>query len=86
MENKDADVRQNALSGLAQGMEKIDRNLLSCDLDRIYPFLDPRKPINDTFTQKAASAFNLTVEDVQVRYEKLTARFGLRLAWHEDDH
>ena len=86
LEDEDADVRSAALSGLAQGLEKIDRKLLSHDLDGIYPFLDPREPINDTFANRAALEFELTIEDVQVRYENLAERFGLRLAWREDDY
>jgi len=86
LEDEDAEVRRDALGGLAQGLEKIDRKLLSCDLDGIDPFLDPREPINDTFAKRAASEFELTVEDVQVRYETLAARFGLGLAWREDNH
>jgi len=60
--------------------------LLSRDLDGFNPFLDPREPINDAFAKRAASKLELTVEDVQVRYEKLAARFGLHLAWRADDH
>jgi hypothetical protein len=86
LEDKDAGVRRDALGGLAQGLEEIDRNLLSHDLDGIDPFLDPREPINDAFAKRAASKLELTVEDVQVRYEKLAARFGLHLAWRADDH
>ena len=86
LEDEDADVRQDALSGLAQGLEEIDCKLLSRDLDGIGPFLDPRKPINDAFAKRAASELELPVEDVQVRYEKLAARFGLRLAWRADNH
>ncbi len=81
LEDEDAGVRRDALSGLAQGLEEIDRKLLSRDLDGINPFLDPREPINDAFAKRAASELELTVEDVQVRYEKLSARFGLHLAW-----
>ena len=86
LEDEDADVRQDALSGLVQGLEEIERKLLSCDLDGIDPFLDPREPINDAFAKRAASEFELTVEDIQVHYETLSARFGLRLAWCEDNH
>ena len=85
LEDEDASVRRAALSGLAQGLEKIDRKLLSRDLDGINPFLDPREPINDVFAKRAASELELSVEDVQTRYETLAERFGLRLAWHEDD-
>jgi hypothetical protein len=60
--------------------------LLSHDLDGFNPFLDPREPINETFAKKAASEFNLTVEDVQSRFETLAARFGLRLSWRVDGH
>ena len=86
LEDEDADVRRYALSGLAQGLEKIDRKLLSRDLDGINPFLDPREPINDVFAKRAASKLELTFEDIQVRYETLASRFGLRLAWRADDH
>ena len=86
LEDEDAYVRRVALSGLAQGLEEIDRKLLSRDLDGINPFLDPREPINDAFAKRAASELELTAEDVQVRYEKLAARFGLHLAWRADDH
>ena len=86
LEDEDANVRRDALSGLAQGLEEIDRKLLSRDLDGIDPFLDPRKPINDAFAKRAASELELPVEDVQVCYEKLAARFGLRLPWRADDH
>ena len=87
LEDEDANVRRAALGGLAQGLEEIDREMLSRDLDGIYPFLDPREPINDAFAKRAASELDLTVEDVQVRYEKLAERFGLHLAWRRaDDH
>lgn len=86
LKDKDPDVRQYALSGLAQGLEEIDRKLLSHDLDGIDPFLDTCEPINDTIAKMAASKFELTVEDIKVRYETLAARFGLRLAWRADDH
>jgi len=86
LEDEDVGVRRDALGGLAQGLEVIDHKLLSRDLDGINPFLDPREPINDAFAKKAASEFELTVEDVMIRYEKLAARFGLCLAWLEDDH
>jgi hypothetical protein len=86
LEDEDAGVRRAALCGLVQGLEEIDRKMLSRDLNGFYPFLDPRKPINDAFAKRAASELELTVEDVQVRYEKLAARFGLHLAWRADDH
>jgi len=85
LEDEDADVRRAVLSGLAQGLEEIDRKLLSCDLDGFNPFFDPREPINDVFAKRAASELELSVEDVQARYEPLAERFGLCLAWHEDD-
>ena len=86
LKDKNADVRRDALNGLAQDLEKIDRKLLSRDLDGIVPFLDPREPINDAFAKRAASKFELTVEDVRKRFETLAARFGLRLTWRTDDH
>ena len=85
LEDEDANVRMAALGGLAQGLEEIDLKLLSRDLDGVNPFFDPREPINDLFAKKAASEFKLTVEDVRARYETLAERFGLRLAWREDD-
>ncbi|RLG30614.1 hypothetical protein DRO03_03795 [Methanosarcinales archaeon] len=86
LEGEDACVRRDALSGLAQGLEEIDRKLLSRDLGGINPFLDPSEPINDAFAKRADSKLELTFEDVQMRYEKLAARFGLHLAWHAGDH
>ena len=79
-------MRKYALGGLAQGLEEIDRKLLSRDFDGFDPFLDPLEPINDMFAERAASKFELTVEDVKMRFGTLSARFGLRLAWRADDH
>ena len=84
LEHADCEVRRDALGGLAQGPEETDRRLLSRDLDGVYPFLDPRDPIGKDRLRRAASELELTVDEVQARYEALAARFGLRLAWRED--
>lgn len=81
LQDAEAQVRSTAAHGLAQGLERIDRMLLSRHLDGVVSFLDPCEPIGEAFAQKAASKLALTIEDVRARYEALADRFLLRLAW-----
>ncbi len=83
LDDPDAYVRREALSGLVQGLDPTDRKLVSPALDGIWPWLDPREPITLVFAQHAAARLKLSLEDVQARYEALAERFGLRLKWRE---
>jgi HEAT repeat protein len=84
LDHSDAAERQNAFGGLAQGLEALDRKLLSRDLDGYDPFLDPHDPISEKFARKAAKELGLPLEEVRARYEALAGCFGLRLSWRKD--
>ena len=85
LDDADAKMRKAVVDGLAQGLEAIDRRLLSRDLSRHGLFLDPRKPIGEAFVQKAAVKLKLTPEEVRARYEAMAGQFHLRLEWRAGD-
>ena len=84
LEDSRTDGRRAAVGGLAQGLEGVDRKLLSRDLDGLQPFLDPHRPIRKALAQRAASRLALPLGEVQARYEALSERFHLRLGWQSD--
>nr|VFK10286.1 MAG: HEAT repeat-containing protein [Candidatus Kentron sp. LPFa] len=73
-------VRRAALGGLAQGEDETDHRLLSQDLDRLAPWLDPARPIDAARMEEATRRLDKTPEEIRRRYEALAARFGLTLA------
>ena len=79
LEDDETEVRRSALLGLSKWVDDVDRRLLSRDLDGVSPFLDPREPIRRVRVEEAASELELSVDEVQRRYEALVTRFGLRM-------
>ena len=72
-------VRQAALQGLSRTVDKIDRNLLSRDLDGIHPFLDPQEEFDESKVRMIFEELELPAEEVRSRYETLAQRFPLKL-------
>jgi hypothetical protein len=60
-----------------------DKKLLSRDLDGIYPFLDPQKPITEAWLRAVARQLELPEDDIRQRYRALAQQFGLTLAWED---
>ncbi|VFM98043.1 MAG: NACHT domain-containing protein [Candidatus Kentron sp. G] len=74
-------LRCATLGGLAQGREdETDRKLLSRDLHRFGPWLDPAVPIDAARIEEAARELEKPPEELRRRYQGLAARFGLTLA------
>jgi HEAT repeat protein len=66
LQDSDMDVRRAALWTLARQLKDEDRRLLSIEVDGYPPFLDPRDPISKARVEAAASALDLSVEEVRV--------------------
>jgi HEAT repeat protein len=80
LDYENSSVRKAALGALASIDEnEQDRKLLSHYLDGGYPFLDPRLPIPAAMVEKAAKELNLSPSTVRRRYERLAAKYGMRL-------
>jgi HEAT repeat protein len=79
----DQNTRRAAVEALALRLSARDRQLLSRDLDGLWPFLDPREAVDEQRVQVAAAELKLAPEEVRRRYEDLAPRFALRLAWRE---
>jgi len=75
-------TRRAALEALSQKLaEEVERELLSRDLDAIYPYLDPQQEISEVRVEWAARELKMSVKEVRRHYEALATRFGLKLAW-----
>lgn len=75
-------VRVAALGGLVEGSkDMVAKQLLSQDLDRLAPWLDPQEPISANRVTKVALALSLPVDEVRRLYEPLAEEYGLRLEW-----
>ncbi|MBD2506861.1 HEAT repeat domain-containing protein [Nostoc muscorum FACHB-395] len=70
-------ITLRALSWICQ--DKIDRKLLSRDVDALNPFLDPGEEIDEERVNYAAAQLEISVEEVRMRYQTLAQQFGLRL-------
>lgn len=81
LDHPDAELRREALDALSLDFQETDRLLLSQDLERFYPLLDPHQEISTEFADQAADELGLTVEEVRARYEAMAERLHLRLAW-----
>ena len=86
LEDNDADIRALALGGLARARDETDRRLLSRDLNGMPPYLDPQASIAGDWIERAASKLGLPEQEVCTRLEALADRFGLRLAWRDEQH
>ncbi|MBC1222493.1 HEAT repeat domain-containing protein [Nostoc sp. UCD121] len=75
-------ITLRALSWICQ--DKIDRELLSRDVDAFNPFLDPQEEINEERVNYAAAQLDISIEEVRMRYQKLAQQFGLRLNFTTD--
>jgi HEAT repeat protein len=75
-------ITLRALSWICQ--DKIDRKLLSRDVDALNPFLDPTEEIDEERVNYAADQLEISVEDVRRRYQTLAQQFGLRLNFTTD--
>jgi spore cortex formation protein SpoVR/YcgB (stage V sporulation) len=77
----DVDVRREAVCALSKALDKIDRYLLSQDLDGVHPFIDPMKTISNEFVIEAAKELGIKEGDVRSRYEALAKRYQLHIEW-----
>ncbi|MEH1929191.1 HEAT repeat domain-containing protein [Nostoc sp.] len=75
-------ITLRALSWICQ--DKIDRQLLSRDVDAVNPFLDPEEEIDEERVNYAAAQLEISVEDVRRRYQILAQQFCLRLNFTTD--
>jgi len=74
------DIRITALQTLSRLCEdKIDRKLLSRDLDALAPFLDLEEEINKTQIYRTAKTLEIPIEEVVARYKALARKFPLKL-------
>jgi hypothetical protein len=81
LRDKDGVLRRAALRELALTCEeKIDRQLLSVDLDGVEPWIDPQLSITADRIVLAAEILEKPLEEIQQRYAVLAERFGLKLA------
>lgn len=79
-QDADENLRRAALQGLVQSCEdKIDRRLLSEDLDDSFPWLDPLSPITEARIATAADRLQKPLPEIQQRYAALAERFGLKI-------
>jgi hypothetical protein len=75
-------------SGLAQGLEEIDRKLLSRELDGFDPFLDPREPINDGFAELLCSEWGNSICPMPygTKISSMTLRLPAQAGPHSNIH
>jgi len=50
-------------------------------IDALHPFWDPQEEIGKSQLREAMERLNLSIEEIQRRYEALAHRFQLKLAW-----
>jgi nucleoside phosphorylase/predicted phosphodiesterase len=81
LESSDPGVRRTALRALVKRGPVQDMFLLSLDLDGFNPFIDPRDSITNDTVARAAAKLNLPREEIRSRYEALSAKYTLTLAW-----
>ena len=70
-----------AVSAYARGRDRLDRFLLSRDLDAEEPTLDPREIVSEGRVANAASQFSIPPEEVRSRYEAMAIELILKLSW-----
>jgi HEAT repeat protein len=81
-DDPDAGVRRVTTKAFATMCgDEVDYRILSRDMDRRGPWLDPHVPIDDARVGLVARTLHLPQEDIRRRYEALASRFPLRLAW-----
>ncbi|NJM69657.1 MAG: HEAT repeat domain-containing protein [Scytonema sp. RU_4_4] len=64
--------------------DKVDRKLLSRDIDAFDPFLDPQEEIDEERVRYAAERLKISVEEVRSRYQALAQQFPLKLNFAGD--
>jgi serine/threonine protein kinase len=76
-------IRCKALGRLLRraGIDGIERQLLSRNLDGKPPWLDPADLIDPQRVKQAAEAVHLTAEDVESRYEQLAQKVPVPITW-----
>ncbi|MFP4439886.1 MAG: HEAT repeat domain-containing protein [Chloroflexaceae bacterium] len=81
LSDPDSDRRKMAVQAFAVVRDRTTGRLLSHDLDALAPWLDPATPITMQRVEAAATALEMSVAEVQVRYEALAGELPLILAW-----
>lgn len=74
-------VRQDMVRVLACTIEYSYRILLSQNMDREAPYIDPIEPIDLKRVEEVSRTKNMSSDEVRRRYEVLSAELGLVLAW-----
>ena len=77
IDDPDERIRRAVVEALASNRSERDRILLSRDLDRVQPGIDPRVPIGDDRIANAARRLEITPEEVRAAYQALAADFHL---------
>jgi HEAT repeat protein len=81
MESDKQETRTKAIEALAQGVDEIDRRLLSRDLDGLDPWSDPRSPITHIRVTKASKSLGLPESEIRSRFEAMADLCCLTLEW-----
>ena len=79
LRHRDAEVRQEALGGLAKDLDETDRRLLSADLDAREPWLDPQAPVGGQRVLSAAARLGLPASEIGRSYARLARHFRLSI-------
>ena len=81
LNSDDPEHRQIGVYLFAQGKDRLDKRLLSRDLDATGPWLDPHEPVKDAQVSNAARRLGLATDQVRSRYEAMATEMGLKLGW-----
>ncbi|MBF0462954.1 MAG: HEAT repeat domain-containing protein [Magnetococcales bacterium] len=80
LDDDDPERRQTTVKALAQTCGDVEQRLLSRDIDRMAPWIDPREPITAKRIKKVAKRIGKTTQEVRALYESLATDFCLTFA------
>jgi energy-coupling factor transporter ATP-binding protein EcfA2 len=79
---ENASDRRTALRALtltSTSMDEIDYMLMSEKLNRLPPYLDPKRKISTYRIRRAAKTLNMSVQEVRERYKKIARKYSLKI-------